>query len=102
MIELIEEAIHDNYDYDPDLGWYVNCETVLDRIEEAGMLPPILPDKEVEHIEIPFNCSADTYMEKNIYVWEPETCNKIKIIEADGFIERCNCQGECPDEQDKL
>lgn len=51
MIEILEEAIHNNYDYDPDLGWCVDCETVLEQLEKAGMLPPeiINPELNIEY-----------------------------------------------------
>lgn len=39
-VKLIEEVIYDTYDYDPDLGWTVDAEAVLDALLKEGMLPP--------------------------------------------------------------
>lgn len=39
-VKLIEETIHDTYDYDPDKGWTVDAEAVLDALLKEGMLPP--------------------------------------------------------------
>lgn len=39
-VKLIEETIYDSYDYDPDKGWTVDAEAVLDALLKEGMLPP--------------------------------------------------------------
>jgi hypothetical protein len=41
MIQIIEDAIFNNYDCSIDEGWYVDCDSVLRELEEAGMLPPL-------------------------------------------------------------
>jgi len=40
MIEVLLEAIEDNYDYSIDCGHFYDCDTILSKLEEAGMLPP--------------------------------------------------------------
>ena len=40
IIEILEEAIHDNYDYCPVMGTTYNYEGILNRLQEAGMQPP--------------------------------------------------------------
>lgn len=39
-VQIIEDTIHDTYDYDPDLGWTFDAEAILDKLLEVGMLPP--------------------------------------------------------------
>ena len=41
IIKIIEDTVYETYDYDPDLGWTIDAEEVLKRIEEAGMIPPL-------------------------------------------------------------
>lgn len=36
-VQIIEDTIHNTYDYDPDLGWTVDAEAVLDKLLEAIM-----------------------------------------------------------------
>ena len=42
MLEVLEEAIHDNYDYCVDAGPSYCYDEILSKLEEAGMLPPTL------------------------------------------------------------
>lgn len=37
LIDLISEATYDTYDYDPNLGWTIDAEEVLNRLEKVGV-----------------------------------------------------------------
>ena len=65
MLQILEEAIDDNYDYATDTGVSYDYDTILKVLEEAGMLPPFINDW-VEH-----TCGKyEICLCHN--VWEPE------------------------------
>lgn len=66
MVNLIQDVINCNYDYDPDIGWYVDCDTVLKEIEAVGMLPPLI------HEEIKPKSVSMTEVLRIHAQWEPE------------------------------
>lgn len=38
MVQILEEAIQDNYDYDYNIGTMYNYEAIIERLQEEGIL----------------------------------------------------------------
>ena len=71
MVRIIEDAIDDSYDYDPDFGQTISAGGILRAIEEAGMLPP----DEVEHDDDCPTYDGDEChgcVPRQLTRWEPE------------------------------